>query len=220
MGEPTDAELWQRAASGDNDAFGTLFERHGRLVYNFCFRRTADWAQAEELTSVVFLEAWRRHTDVRLAGSSAAPWLLGVATNVLRNARRAQRRHRAALERLPREHEPDFSPDIDERLDDERQMATILRVVGTLPRADQEVLALCAWEGLTYEEAALALGTPVGTVRSRLSRARARLRELTGGSGHEVSEPDLSIQESCIVHRSETASALSDRATTPAPWAT
>ena len=195
MGEPTDAELWQRAASGDSGAFGTLFERHGRLVYNFCFRRTADWAQAEELASVVFLEAWRRRNEVRLAGSSAAPWLLGVATNVLRNARRAQRRHRAALERLPREHEPDFSSDVDERLDDERQMAAILRVVGKLPRTDQEILALCAWEGLSYEEAALALGTPVGTVRSRLSRARGRLRELGGDGGHEMSEPDLSIQE-------------------------
>jgi RNA polymerase sigma-70 factor (ECF subfamily) len=180
MGEPTDAELWERAARGEHDAFGTLFERHGRLVYNFCFRRTADWTQAEELTSVVFLEAWRRRAEVRLAGSSAAPWLLGVAINVLRNARRAQRRHRAALERLPREHEPDFSSAVDERLDDERRMTAVLRVVGKLPRADQEILALCAWEGLTYEEAALALGTPVGTVRSRLSRGREMLRQLMG----------------------------------------
>jgi RNA polymerase sigma factor (sigma-70 family) len=196
MGEPTDAELWQRAAGGESAAFGTLFERHGRLVYNFCFRRTADWAQAEELTSVVFLEAWRRRREVHLEASSAIPWLLGVATNVLRNARRAQRRHRAALERLPREHEPDFSTAVDARLDDERQMAAVLRVVGKLPRADQEILALCAWEGLSYEEAALALGTPVGTVRSRLSRARARLRELAGDSGHELSEPCIPIQES------------------------
>ena len=195
MGEPRDAELWQRAAAGDHPAFGVLFERHAGRVYNFCFRRTADWAQAEELTSVVFLEAWRRRREVRLEGPSALPWLLGVATNVLRNTRRAQRRQRAALERLPRGHEPDFASEVEGRLDDERQMRQILRVVEKLSRADRDVLVLCVWEGLSYEEAAVALGTPVGTVRSRLSRARARLRELAGDDGHLWSESGISIQE-------------------------
>lgn len=188
MDEPTDAVLWERAAAGDAAAFGTLFERHARTVYNYCFRRTADWSLAEELTAVVFLEAWRRRSQVRLERDDALPWLLGVATNVIRNSRRSQRRHRVALERLPRERAADFAGDVDERLDDERQMRAALRAVAELPRADQDVLALCVWEDLTYEEAALALGVPVGTVRSRLSRARARLRELTLNSGHEWDE--------------------------------
>src|SRR2546423_262912 len=85
----------------------------------------------------------------------------------------------ADRERLPRERVADFAADVDERLDDERQMRATLRALEKLSRADQDVLALCIWEELTYEQAALALGTPVGTVRSRLSRARARLRELT-----------------------------------------
>jgi RNA polymerase sigma-70 factor, ECF subfamily len=55
--------------------FGRLFERHGRAVYNYCFRRTADWSAAEDLTSVVFLEAWRRRKDLRLDGDSLLPWL-------------------------------------------------------------------------------------------------------------------------------------------------
>jgi RNA polymerase sigma factor (sigma-70 family) len=188
MGELTDAALWQRAADGDTQAFGTIFERHARTVYNYCFRRTGNWSQAEELTAIVFLEAWRRRGQVVLERDEAIPWLLGVATNVLRNLRRAQRRHRAALERLPREHSADFAVDVDERLDDERQMRATLRALRSLPRADQEVLALCVWQELTYEQASFALGIPVGTVRSRLSRARARLRELLDNPGHEWDE--------------------------------
>lgn len=188
MVDLTDAALWQRAAAGDTAAFGTIFERHSTTVYNYCFRRTGDWSQAEELTAIVFLEAWRRRTQVVLERDEAIPWLLGVATNVLRNLRRTQRRHRAALDRLPRERVADFAGDVDERLDDERQMRAALRALEKLPRRDQDVLALCAWEELTYEEAALALGVPVGTVRSRLSRARARLRELSRNPGRFATE--------------------------------
>jgi RNA polymerase sigma-70 factor (ECF subfamily) len=186
MGQATDAELWRLAVDGDPDAFGFLFERHARAVYNYLFRRTANWSLAEDLTSVVFLEAWRKRADVTLDGDLALPWLLGVATNVLRNRRRSQWRYRGALQRLPRERGEDFAEDTDARIDDERRMRAVLRSVGLLPRHEQEVLALCAWAELSYEEAAAALGVPVGTVRSRLSRARARMRELAGESGHEV----------------------------------
>lgn len=79
MDEPTDAALWERAAAGETDAFGLLFERHVRSVYNYCFRRTGDWSQAEELTAIVFLEAWRRRRDIQLEREDALPWLLGVA---------------------------------------------------------------------------------------------------------------------------------------------
>jgi RNA polymerase sigma-70 factor, ECF subfamily len=185
MGQPTDAELWRLAAGDEAAAFGVLFERHARAVYNFCFRRTADWAGAEDLTSIVFLEAWRRRADVQLKDGRALPWLLGVATNVVRNRWRSERRHRAALARLPRELGADFAADVDSRLDDERRMRATLRAVAKLPRREQDVIALCAWTGLSYEDAAVALGLPVGTVRSRLSRARARLRELEDADGHE-----------------------------------
>ena len=55
-----DRELWRRAVAGDAEAFGQLFDLHAKAVYNFCFRRLADWAMAEDMTSAVFLEAWRR----------------------------------------------------------------------------------------------------------------------------------------------------------------
>jgi RNA polymerase sigma factor (sigma-70 family) len=196
MGQATDGDLWRRAVDGEPDAFGVLFERHAHAVYNYLFRRTADWALADDLTSVVFLEAWRRRMDVRLERDLALPWLLGVATNVLRNRGRSQRRHRAALGRLPREHTHDFADEANGRLDDERQMQTVLRAIAELPRREQDVLALCVWAGLSYEEAAVALGVPVGTVRSRLSRARTRIRELSSGQGHERDcEPAVPAEE-------------------------
>lgn len=72
MVEPSDRELWE-AASGSAAAFGALFERHAKAVYNFCFRRTADWAAAEDLAAAVFLEAWRKRDEVKLAQDSLLP---------------------------------------------------------------------------------------------------------------------------------------------------
>jgi RNA polymerase sigma-70 factor, ECF subfamily len=161
------------------ETLGELFEEHARAIYNYCFRRTADWALAEDLTSAVFLEAWRRRKDVDLVGEPPLPWLYGVATNLLRNHRRSLRRFRSALERVPPPvPTPDFAEETAERLDDERRMREVLADVERLPRGQQEVLALCVWAGLEYEEAARALDVPVGTVRSRLARARAELASL------------------------------------------
>jgi RNA polymerase sigma-70 factor (ECF subfamily) len=181
--EPSDIELWDRAVAGERACFGVLFERHARRVYNHCFRRTASWADAEELTSAVFLEAWRRRREVRPIDESALPWLLGVANNLVRNHRRSLGRYRAAVVRLPPPGaQPDPADDVAGRLADEAQMRRVLAQVERLPPRDQEVLALCAWSGLTYQEAAEVLGIPVGTVRSRLARARGRLVEMDGNS--------------------------------------
>lgn len=187
-GAPTDRELWARAVAGDAAAFGCLFERHARAVYNFAFRRTASWSLAEDLTSDVFLLAWRKRRDVvfTTADERVLPWLLGVTANAVRNKHRSERRAKAAVVRLGRpETERDFSDEVLGRLADEREMREVLAVVEQLSAAEQDVLALCAWAGLSYEECAVALGVPVGTVRSRLSRARAHLRELVAASGHE-----------------------------------
>jgi RNA polymerase sigma factor (sigma-70 family) len=194
-----DQELWGRAVAGDAGAFGLLFERHARAVYNLCFRRTGNWAVAEDLTSEVFLLAWRRRREVVFTteGGSVLPWLLGVAVNLARNRHRSDRRAVAAVARLDAgASEADFSDDLVGRLADERQMADVLAVIERLPDQEQEVLALCAWSDLSYEDCALALGVPVGTVRSRLSRARAHLRELLDAGGHELAG-DL-VTETCL----------------------
>ena len=173
---PSDVELWERTAAHDGPAFGQLFERHSQAVYNHCFRRTASWSSAEDVTSIVWAEVWRRRKDVRLHGESILPWLLAVANNCLRNFQRSQRRYRNLLVKLPPATTLDFAEETVSRLDDERQMAEILSVLADLRIEDQEVIALCNWAGLSYAEAATALGVPIGTVRSRLSRAHGRLR--------------------------------------------
>ena len=186
--EPKSSSLWAQAQAGDADAFGLLFERHAKAIYNFCCRRTGSWDAAEDLLSIVFLEAWRRR-DQELPSGKVLPWLYGIATNVVRNRRRSERRFRAALARVPKPRpEAGFESDADERLDDERRMRDALDLLAELPRREQDVFVLCAWSGLSYEDAALALVLPVGTIRSRLSRARRRLRELDPATGHEPLE--------------------------------
>lgn len=173
-------------ASQDALAHVRLWDAYASAIYRYCFRRTADAGLAEDLTSIVFLEAWRRRGDVSVAPEARLPWLYGVATNVLRNQRRSQRRQQAALARLPRPlEEPDFADGLTDRLDDEQRMRVILAQLSKLSRLEQEVLSLCVWEGLTSQAAAAALGLPEATVRTRLHRAREHLRAL-GESGIEA----------------------------------
>lgn len=188
-----DGSLWHRTGSGDADAFGQLFERHADAIYNYCFRRTGNWAIAEDLLSIVFLEAWRRR-DKRLAADKVLPWLYGIATNVIRNQWRSRRRYEAALARLSTERRSLVSTPVED-LADEQQTETIQSMLAELPRQQQEVFVLCTWFGLTYIEAAYALRVPVGTVRSRLSRANSRLRELMDGNGHREQEQHKPIEK-------------------------
>jgi RNA polymerase sigma-70 factor (ECF subfamily) len=186
--DPSDGDLWARSRLGDRDAFGVLFERHAKPIYNYCFRSVGSWAAAEDLLSVVFIEAWRRRNK-ELPPDKVLPWLYGIATNVVRNKRRSERRFAAALSRMPiAQPTRDFAPDSDQRVDDEWQAQGALTLLRELPRREQDVFVLCAVMELSYEDAALALDVPVGTVRSRLSRARGRLRELDPGFGHEKGE--------------------------------
>jgi RNA polymerase sigma factor (sigma-70 family) len=173
----SDAALWAR--TGDEPtAFAEIFQRHADAVYNHCFRKTASWSTAEDLRSVVFLEAWRRRQEVRLHEESILPWLLAVANNVVRTRARSLRRHRSMLARLPMSLVSVDDPEAEAiaRLDDEAQMRRVQSAISGLPRGEQDVLALCVWAELDYAAAAVALGVPVGTVKSRLSRARQHLR--------------------------------------------
>jgi RNA polymerase sigma-70 factor (ECF subfamily) len=191
--EQTDAELWRRAIEGDGGSFGDLFERHAHDIYSFCYRRTGEWSASQDLTSSTFLHAWRRRDDVRLAGESALPWLYGIATNLVRRHRRGAGRLRAASIRFAgADAVPDPAEEVATVLDAGRTVQQALACLASLPDGDQELLALCVWQGLSYEEVAIALEVPIGTVRSRLSRARTRLRalmeELDRPSGDEEAE--------------------------------
>lgn len=174
MTDPDDQELWHRLRGDDADAFGLLFERHGDRILRYVLRRTGEAADAEDLVAVVFLEAWRRRGAVELHQASALPWLYGVAANVVARRHRSRRRHAAALERLALL--PPRSPALVERqAEAAAESARVLDAIGRLPRREREVLVLSVWEGLSHAEIAVALDTTVGTVKSRLSRARTRL---------------------------------------------
>lgn len=127
------------------------------------------------------MAAWRMREKVDADGGSLRPWLLGVATNIARNHLRSNRRYRAAARAAATEADhgaleiPDHAGQVAGQVDDRLRLAATLRALSSLKRLEREVLVLCLWEGMQYAEAATALDIPVGTVRSRLSRARKKL---------------------------------------------
>ncbi|MET9553374.1 RNA polymerase sigma factor [Streptomyces sp. NPDC006645] len=174
-------ELRARIRDGDADAFAEIFDSYARAVYNHAYRLTADWSVAEDVMSETFMAAWRMRERADADGGSLRPWLLGVATNVARNHLRSNRRYRAAANAAAADAErgaleaPDHAGQVAGQVDDRRRLAATMRALASLKPLEREVLVLCLWEGMQYAEAATALDIPVGTVRSRLSRARKKL---------------------------------------------
>lgn len=160
----------------DADHFEGLYRQHGEQIFWFCLRRTGDRTAAEEIRSAVFYEAWRRRTEVDLTTRAALPWLYGVAVNAIRNHLRSTRRREAAFRRLPPpSNGNDPAEEATDRIDASERARTVVELVNRLPPGERDVVVLCMVADLSYVGAARKLGLPVGTVRSRLSRARARL---------------------------------------------
>jgi RNA polymerase sigma factor (sigma-70 family) len=161
----TDAELIRRSRH-EPEAFGGLFDRHVAAVHAFVQRRVGR-DLAEEVTAEAFARAFEARGRYVAAHPVALPWLLGIASNVMRRHWRTERRRLDAYARAAGQERRDVAPPA---VDGE-----VLRAVARLPRRQREVLLLAAWADLTYAEIAQALGLPIGTVRSRLARARSRL---------------------------------------------
>ena len=163
-------------------AFGAIFDRHGSTLLRFLARRV-DPAEAEDLLGDVFRIAFERRSAFERDRDSARPWLYGIAANVVAKHHRSEARRLRAMARVPAEQSPDDDPA--ERAvaaaDAGARWTRVMNAIGTLPETERQVLLLFAWEELSYDEIALALGIPVGTVRSRLSRGRTRLAALTQG---------------------------------------
>lgn len=169
-----------RHAPAGNAAFVDAFERHHAEVHRFVAAR-AGAVRADDLAAEVFLTAYRRRRDFDPARGGMRPWLLGIAVNVLRNEARGARRRLAVLGRVRTEPVVDGTEDIDGRLDARGAAARLNTALARLRPGDRDVFRLGAWTELTYEEIAMALRLPVGTVRSRMHRARTMLRDaLTG----------------------------------------
>ncbi|MDM7886524.1 RNA polymerase sigma factor [Curtobacterium sp. RHCKG23] len=156
---------------------GRQFDEHGRRILLYLARRT-DLQSAEDILGETFVTALVRWDSFDPDRQDPLPWLFGIASNLLRRHWRSQRRADRAMSRVAVPERLD--DDAGERLDNERAVRTVVRELYRMRPVVRETVLLHAWAELTYEQIAEATGVPVGTVRSRLNRARSALRAMPG----------------------------------------
>jgi RNA polymerase sigma factor (sigma-70 family) len=173
--QPSDTELIARSID-EPEAFATLFDRHATAVHRYLGRRVGELA--DDLLSETFLIAFRRRAAYRPERVEVRPWLIGIATNLLHGHARAERRRYRALARAAAEPEPAGADpgDSTDRLAAQALRGPLAAALAGLKAPDRDALLLLAWGQLSYEEIAAVLDIPVGTVRSRLHRARRQTR--------------------------------------------
>ncbi len=178
-----DAEAVSRSRE-DPEAFGLIYDRHADAVFGY-FARRVPRGEVADLVAETFRIAFDTRHRFDPDRVRARPWLYGLATNVLRHHLRSARREQVAHLRLAPEpgaadgHEPRS----DAALDAAAEWPAVAAALDRLAPIDREALLLLAWEELSYADIAEATGVPVGTVRSRINRARRQLRELVAGTG-------------------------------------
>lgn len=178
MDPDTDAEIIV-ASLEQSEAFAVIYERHHDTIFRYVARRVGV-DRAADLTAEVFLRAFRLRRRYDPDRASCRPWLYGIATNVvgddLRRFKRQQRIYLVIAGRVPPPEDPYQRSD--EQLTAAAIGGELNRALGSLRSVDRNVFLLYAIENLTYQETADALRIPIGTVRSRLARARRTIREL------------------------------------------
>jgi RNA polymerase sigma factor (sigma-70 family) len=174
------------ASLADPGRFGAIFDRHATILFRYLVRRVGV-DEAESLLGDVFRVAFEKRAAYDAERPNARPWLYGIATNLLAHHRRAEARRMGATARLLacRPAGDDTSEQVVERLDAEALWPHIADAVAALPEGERDALLLFVWEELSYDEIACALDVPLGTVRSRLNRARENLRELRASIGRQ-----------------------------------
>ena len=154
--------------------FKVIYDRHFDSVARYCLRRLPEHI-AQDATSEVFLTAWRRF-DSMPGGDESLPWLYGVARNVVRNASRSHRRSlRLSAKFKAQPHYPEPSPEL--QVVRNEQDAELVAALESLKPADQEVLRLRAYEGMSAKQISLAIGCSEEAAKKRVARALARLRK-------------------------------------------
>lgn len=171
----TDSDIIGRSLR-EPEAFSEIFERYVRPIGGYVRRRVGADA-VDDALSETFLVAFRRRASFDLAVESALPWLLGIATRVVKSHRAAEARQWRSFEASARaaEQVQNVHAASDERLDADAALTALAPRIAALSARDRDTLLLYAWADLTYEQIAEALGVPVGTVRSRLNRVRRKL---------------------------------------------
>jgi RNA polymerase sigma factor (sigma-70 family) len=160
--------------------FTVLFRRHAPHIQRYVVRRLGADA-ADDIVAETFLLAFRQRDSYDLARADARPWLYGIATNLIGRHRRAEIRLFRALTRTGADPvtEP-FTDRVDDRVSADHASRQLAAALARLSAKLRDTMLLAAWSDLSYEEIAVALGVPAGTVRSRLSRARSKLRQTMG----------------------------------------
>jgi RNA polymerase sigma factor (sigma-70 family) len=173
------------------EAFAQLYDRHAASLHRYAARRLGAQA-SDDVVAETFLTAFRRRDTYDLSRADARPWLYGIAANVIGKHRRAEVRLLRALARTG------VDPVLDSHEDRANSKVSALAVKRELAAAlaglsvgDREVLLLVAWADFSYEGVALALQIPVGTVRSRLNRARRKVRQALGGQDPTTAQEDF-----------------------------
>jgi RNA polymerase sigma factor (sigma-70 family) len=179
--QPSDGELIERSLA-EPEVFAVLFDRYAADIHRYAARRLGA-STADDLVAETFLVAFRRRGSYDTGRSQARPWLYGIATSLIARQRRSEQRLYRALARTGLDPLPEpIADQVVRRVAAQGQQRRLAAALAGLSVADREVLLLLAWGGLSYEEIAEALGVPVGTVRSRLHRARRKLRKVLGGA--------------------------------------
>jgi len=175
-GRTDDATLIARSRA-EPEAFAAIFDRHATDIHRYAARRLGP-GPAEDVVGETFLVAFRRRDRYDLSYPNAGPWLFGIATNMISRHRQAEVRFYRALARVgvdPAVESP--ADEIVARVAATGQRRALAAALARLRADDRDTVLLVDWAELTYDQAALALDVPVGTVRSRLNRARRKIRE-------------------------------------------
>jgi RNA polymerase sigma-70 factor (ECF subfamily) len=174
----TDAEVIV-ASCRDPEHFAAIFDRHAPHIHRYLARRAGP-QEAGDLVAETFLAAFGQRRRYDPGYRDARPWLYGIATNLLGSFHReeARRFRLSQVAGADRQEIPDYSERSVASLAAESARPQLVAALAGLSAGDRDVLLLIAWEDLSYEEVSRALGIPVGTVRSRLHRARMQLRQV------------------------------------------
>ena len=156
------------------DRFAAIFDRHAPAIHRYLRRRIGEHA-AEDVLGETFLIAFRRRGRFDPERSDARPWLYGIAAKLVVDHHRRENRRRSIVG-LPDRAADEHADEVADRVSAQSQQAILRAALDRLSADDREVLVLIAWEELSYAEVAEAMSIPVGTVRSRLHRARQQIR--------------------------------------------
>ena len=184
-----DSDIIRRSRESP-EVFTMLYDKYARMIYRYAFRRAGESA-AEDVMAETFLVAFERRDSFDHVWTDARPWLFGIATNLLRRHHRTEAKILKTLAKSSsRNTYPDNTERIAEQLDAVATTSVLAVALRRLSPVDRECILLYAWADLSYEGIAQATNVPIGTVRSRLNRARRILREVAGPYRNSTEEAD------------------------------